>query len=528
MANKSDSAGAKSSEKEVFVCPSVRPPTHKQIKEIANDLGFDLEEESLQTFKKTITEHVDAINAIECLVEPRLPTKYPRLPGYRPEQKDNPLNAWYWRCDIKGADNGKLSGKRVAVKDNVAVAGVPMMNGCHALEGYTPDFDATVVTRVLDAGGTIVGKTVCENLCFSGGSSTAAKGPVKNPHDTGRSTGGSSSGSAVVVSVGEADMAIGGDQGGSVRLPASWTGIVGLKPTYGLVPYTGAMGIEMAVDHLGPMTRTVHDCALFMEVLAGYDNGMDPRQHPHIKVPEYTQELLIGSAQGMKIGILKEGFASPKANPAVDSLVRKSIEALTGMGCIVRDVSIPIHVQSPLIWGATAQGCYENMVRFGGIGMGHIGYYPTSFGIASKKMIASRPNDLSEALKMFSVEGEYLHRYYGNQVYARARNLVFNLRQAYDRALEEVDVLAMPTIPFTASELIHKDDSLSGYFTKCMEMTSNTMAANLTGHPAISVNAGFLDGLPVGLMLVGRHFEETTVLRAAQAVETLREAAIAK
>ena len=168
------------------------------------------------------------------------------------------------------------------------LAGVPMMNGAATLEGYVPDIDATVVQRMLDAGATIVGKAHCEFFCMSGGSHTGATGPVHNPHKMGYSAGGSSSGSAVLVALGEVDMAIGGDQGGSIRMPASFSGIYGMKPTHGLVPYTGIMPIEIYVDHTGPMTASVADNALLLEVIAGPD-GYDPRQY-NVKTHPYTED----------------------------------------------------------------------------------------------------------------------------------------------------------------------------------------------------------------------------------------------
>ncbi len=163
----------------------------------------------------------------------------------------------------------------MALKDNVALAGVPMMNGASTLEGFVPASDATIVTRMLDAGATILGKAVCEHFCLSGGSHTSDPGPVHNPHRIGYSAGGSSSGSGALVAAGEVDLAIGGDQGGSIRIPASYCGIVGMKPTHGLVPYTGVMPIETTIDHTGPMTASVGDNALLLEVLAGPD-GLDP------------------------------------------------------------------------------------------------------------------------------------------------------------------------------------------------------------------------------------------------------------
>jgi amidase len=231
---------------------------------------------------------------------------------------------------VPGAASGKLAGKTVALKDNICLAGVPMMNGASTLEGYVPDVDATVATRILDAGGTIVGKTVCEYFCFSGDSHTSASGPVHNPHRRGYSAGGSSSGSAAVVATGEVPMALGGDQGGSIRIPASFCGIYGLKPTHGLVPYTGIMPIELTLDHTGPMTATVEDNALLLEVLAGPD-GLDPRQYGGAVAKPYREALGRG-AGGLKIAVVEEGFAHSQSSPKVDSLVREAAERFKGMG----------------------------------------------------------------------------------------------------------------------------------------------------------------------------------------------------
>src|SRR5215208_7564572 len=234
-----------------------RPPNVEQLTELAGGFGLRLDEEKVRSFIGLVEGTLASYARLDQLAEPELPVKYPRSGGYRPDREENPLNAWYYKCSIKGAENGPLSGKRIAIKDNVCVAGVPMMNGSSALEGYVPEFDATVVTRILDAGGEISGKAVCEHLCFSGGSHTSDTGPVLNPHDHAHSAGGSSSGSAALVAAGEVAMAIGGDQGGSIRMPANHCGIVGLKPTFGLVPYTGIAPLEITIDVCGPMTANV-------------------------------------------------------------------------------------------------------------------------------------------------------------------------------------------------------------------------------------------------------------------------------
>ena len=244
---------------------AVQYPTPEQIWDAAEEVGLELTEDDVKSYLGLIKPNIDAYNMVDAMPDYLPQVKYPRTPGYFPDPAENPRNAWYVKTSIKGASSGPLKGKKVAVKDNVMVAGVPMMNGNSILEGYVPDIDATVVARLLDAGAEIIGKTHCESYCISGGSHTGAKGPVHNPHKMGYSAGGSSSGSGVAVSLGEADLALGGDQGGSIRMPSSWCGIYGMKPTHGLVPYTGVMPIEIYVDHTGPMTATVSDNALMLE-----------------------------------------------------------------------------------------------------------------------------------------------------------------------------------------------------------------------------------------------------------------------
>ena len=256
---------------------TARPPTLSDVESIASALDFELTAEEIASYQAVVEGLVEGFAAIDEVATDPLESRYPRGPGDRPAPEDDPLNAWFVRSRVEGAGEGKLAGKSIALKDNVMLAGVPMMNGAATIEGYVPPIDATVVTRILDAGGTILGKSVCEAYCFSGGSHTSATGPVHNPYKRGHSAGGSTSGGAALVAAGEVDMAIGCDQGGSIRMPSSFCGICGMKPTHGLVPYTGILSMEPTIDHAGPMTTSVGDNALFLEVLAGPD-GIDPRQ----------------------------------------------------------------------------------------------------------------------------------------------------------------------------------------------------------------------------------------------------------
>ncbi len=496
----------------------LRKPPLPELGRIAKSYNLDLSRDDLTSFRNLMDGVLASYRRLDQFAEPTLAVKYPRDAGFRPPGSDNRLNAWYWRCSIKGATSGPLAGKRVAIKDNVCVAGIPMMNGSNVLEGYVPDVDATIVTRILDAGGEIVGKAVCEHLCFSGGSHTSDTGPVLNPHDPKRSAGGSSSGSAALVAAGECDMAIGGDQGGSIRIPSSFCGAVGHKPTHGLVPYTGVFPIELTLDHTGPIARTAGDAARLLEVLAGAD-GLDPRQPADLRTEAYTKQLT-GDARGLKIGIVKEGFGWPNSQPDVDAMVREAAQRLTRAGGTVSEVSIPLHRDGVHIWNAIAvEGATALMVAGNSMGTNWKGHYTTSLLDFYGRSRSARANDLSDTVKLVVLLGQYMHDNYQGRYYAKAQNLARVLRAAYDEQLKQVDLLLMPTLPLKATLLPAPDASREDYVARALEMISNTCPFDVTGHPAATVPAGMSAGLPVGMMLIGRRWEDGTVLRAADAFQ---------
>lgn len=509
----------------------VKPPTAAQLEEIARGYNLHLDEAEARSFLGLMEGTLGSYRRLDRLVEPELPVRYSRSGSYRPQLEENPLGAWYRKCSIMGATEGLLSGKRVAVKDNVCVAGIPMMNGSSALEGYVPEFDATIVTRILDTGGEIVGKAVCEHLCFSGGSHTSDSGPVLNPHDHGRSAGGSSSGSAALVAAGECEMAIGGDQGGSIRIPSSWCGIYGLKPTYGLVPYTGVFPIELTLDHTGPMAANVSDVALLLQVIAGED-GLDPRQRG-VRTGDYSNSL-DGGVQGLRIGVVSEGFEWPDLSEEdVDEIVRESAQLFESLGAEVSEVSVPLHRDGLHIWnGIAIEGATELMVRGNGMGTNWKGHYLTSLLDAYAHGRTTRADDLSETVKLTLLLGQYLRDSYHGRYYAKAQNLGRRLASAYDDVLDSVDLLVMPTLPMKATPLPAADAPREEVVARALEMIPNTAPFDVSGHPAMTVPCGLSDGLPVGMMLVGRRWEEETVLRAARAFEqtgtyTVRPGAVA-
>ncbi|HEY6354184.1 MAG TPA: amidase, partial [Burkholderiaceae bacterium] len=354
----------------------VKRPTIEQLQKIVQSLHMSMSEREIGEYLDVLEGTMQAYDRVEQPPDYLPEVRYPRTPGTRPSPSENPLGAWYVKSEVKGAPYGLLAGKRIVLKDNVCLAGVPMMNGASTLEGYVPDVDATVVTRILDAGGTIVGKAHCEYFCLSGGSHTSAAGPVHNPYKIGYSAGGSSSGCAALVGAGEVEMAIGGDQGGSIRMPGSFSGCYGMKATHGLVPYTGVMPIEATIDHTGPMTMTVADNALLLEVIAGPD-GLDPRQY-NVRVDKYTAALGRGVA-GLRIGVLTEGFRHPSSEPDVDQKVREAAERFRALGAIVEEVSIPMHLDGPAIWTPIAlEGLQAQMMHGNGMGFNWEGLYTTS------------------------------------------------------------------------------------------------------------------------------------------------------
>lgn len=494
----------------------VKRPTHQQLSKIVESLHMSMSDAEISEYLEVIDGTLGAYDTLASMSDFLPQVRYPRTPGYRPAQAENPLGAWAAKTEVKGAPYGPLTGKTIVLKDNICLAGVPMMNGSSTLEGYVPDVDATLVTRILDAGGTIVGKAVCEHFCLSGGSHTSSSGPVHNPYKMGYAAGGSSSGSGALVASGGADMAIGGDQGGSIRIPASWCGLVGMKGTHGLVPYTGVMPIEATIDHAGPMTTTVADNALLLEVIAGED-GLDPRQY-NVRTEKYTAALGKGAA-GLRIGVLTEGFELESCEPDVVEKVRLSAERLRKLGAMVEDVSIPMHLDGAAVWAPIAlEGLTAQMMHGNGMGFNWKGMYTTSLLDAHANWRA-RANELSRTLKLSMMVGQYFISEYRGHFYAKAQNVARLMRLAYDDALSRYDMLLLPTLPMKATPLPPPDASLALWCQRGFEMLVNTQPFDVTGHPAISVPCGMSGGLPIGMMLVAKHYNESILYRAAHAFE---------
>lgn len=407
-----------------------------------------------------------------------------------------------------------------------------MLLGTNFIKGFVPDCDATVATRILEAGGQILGKAVCENLCHSATSHSSGTGIVESPFAQGYSAGGSSSGSGVLVALGEVDGAIGADQGGSIRVPAANCGVVGLKPTFGLVPYTGAGSNEPTNDHLGPMTRTVLENALFLEAIAGNDN-IDDRSFAApmpAKIPVYSSVEGISTEKplrGKKFGVIKESLATPAMDPRVIKTFEAAVAKFVELGATVEEVSIPIHSKGAAIW--------TGISKVGGF----LAKTSGSFGRRGHQMLGL--NSLLHPMKQenwdnayTSTKNIYLNGLYAVETFplllAKATNLSRQLRDAYDSALETYDILLTPTLPYVATTHAAPDATPLEQIAKQIGLTFNTAPFNQSGHPVLALPIGMLevlegpgvqDGvkLPVSMQVIGKWWDEMAVYEASYAWE---------
>src|SRR4030081_456989 len=321
-------------------------PDVEEVVAVAKGLGISLGPDEAVLYRKYLLEQMEALDTfVQARLEEPAPPMWAsaRQPARLPSATEDSLNAWRWMCHIDGAPTGLLAGKTVSYKDHIAVAGVPMSFGSFALEGFIPDFEATVVTRVLPAGGTIIGKNIMNGLSggFGTGGGIGDYGRPLNPHNPEHVTGGSSSGSGAAVAAQQVDISFGGDQGGSIRIPAAFCGILGLKPTFGLVSHFGiGFGSDHTIAYTGPMTRTVEDAAAALQATAGYD-PYDPRQTREVPISMDVLDGLADGVSGLRIGVLEEGFDG--AEVEVREMVMAAVDVLSRAGAKASTVRVPEH-----------------------------------------------------------------------------------------------------------------------------------------------------------------------------------------
>ena len=410
----------------------------------------------------------------------------------------------------RGEEPGHLAGVPIAIKDVIVTKGVRTTCGSKLLANYIPPYDATAVIRLEQAGGILIGKTNCDEFAMGSSNENSAFGPVRNPVAPDRVPGGSSGGSAAVVAQGTAVVSLGSDTGGSVRQPASFCGVVGAMPTYGRVSRYGLTAFASSLDHIGPFARTVKDAATLLEVIAGHDPA--DTTSATAPVPQYTASL-DEPVRGLKLGVPREYMRDAVGETA--NLIAQGIDKLKTLGCEVRDISLPMTDSAIACYYviATAEAS-SNLARYDGVRY-------TTRSADSPTLAAMYRNTRGEGFgaecKRRIMLGTYvLSAGYYDAYYLKAQKVRALIARDFARAFETVDAVVAPVSPFPAFRLGEKvDDPLAMYLSDIY-----TITASLAGIPAMSVPCGKTsEGLPVGLQIMARHFDETTMFRIAAAFE---------
>ena len=411
----------------------------------------------------------------------------------------------------QGAPLPSLAGVPIAIKDVLVMKGSPATAGSRILEGYMPPYDATVVKRLEAAGAVLLGKLNCDEFAMGSSTENSGYGPVRNPIAFDRVPGGSSGGSAAAVAAGMALATLGTDTGGSIRQPASFCGVVGVLPTYGRVSRYGLIAFASSLDRVGPLTRTVHDAALMLGVIAGHD-PLDATSSSQ-PVPDYVQALE-QPIQGLRVGVPAEYFGDG-LDKDVRAAVESAIETLRAAGCTVCPVSLPhTRYAIPTYYLLATAEASANLARFDGV---RYGFRVKDAGTLGAMYRGSREGGFGAEVKRRILLGTYaLSAGYYDAYYKKAQQVRTLLTRDFLSVFEKVDVLVTPTAPTAAFKLGEKtDDPLAMYLADIY-----TVTASLAGICGISVPCGrSFEGLPIGAQILGRHFDEASVLRAALAIE---------
>jgi len=406
-----------------------------------------------------------------------------------------------------------LAGIPLALKDNLCTLGIETTCSSKILKGFKPPYSATVVDRLQAAGGVFVGKANLDEFAMGSSTENSAFGPSHNPWDLSRVPGGSSGGSTAAVAAGEAVWALGSDTGGSIRQPAAFCGVVGLKPTYGRVSRYGLIAFASSLDQIGPITRDVRDAALLLGALSGRD-PMDSTS-VDLAVPDYAAALT-GDVKGRRLGVPREYFAQG-VEPAVAVSVRTAIDVLVGLGAVAEEISLPHSEYAlPTYYILAPAEASSNLARFDGVRFGHRTARATSHIDLFEK---SREEGFGAEVKQRIMIGTYaLSAGYYDAFYLKAQQVRTLIKRDFDRAFESYDLIITPTTPTAAFKIGEVSDPLAMKLNDIL-----TIPANMAGIPAVSLPCGFVptDGvnLPIGLQLMAPAFGEETLLRAAHAYE---------
>ena len=476
---------------------------------------MDLTGLTIDSARCAIAERKTSATALAEAFYAKIESDDPKIGAYLILSKDRAL-AKAAQIDTlaeKGSSLPPLAGVPVAIKDVMVTKGIRTTAGSKILGNYVPPYDCTAVARLEAAGSVVLGKLNCDEFAMGSSNENSAFKPVHNPRDLSRVPGGSSGGSAAAVAADMAVATLGSDTGGSIRQPASFCGVVGVKPTYGRVSRYGLIAFASSLDHIGPLAKNVKDAAIVLRTIAGRD-PMDSTS-AEVPVPDYVAELE-KPVKGLKIGVAKEYFGEG-LEAETRSTIESAIHKLAKSGCEVVEVSLP-HTKYaiPAYYLVATAEASSNLARFDGV---RYGFRATGARSLSDMYRRSRDHGFGAEVKRRIMLGTYaLSAGYYDAYYLKAQRVRTLLTRDFEQAFQKVDVIVGPTCPTPAFKLGEKvDDPLAMYLADIY-----TVTPNLAGIPGISIPVGRSKAnLPIGMQIFGKHFDESTVLRVAHAYETV-------
>lgn len=497
----------------------IRRPTSEELTAIGEKEYLHLTPSEADQYVRIVDGALAQLDRLDELVAPPVPLRHQqRDPGYIPSPEEDPYHAFIRVCRVEGSPGGPLAGTRLGVKDNLAVAGIPVTNSSRTLS-YTPTADAVVVERLLDAGSTVVGKLNLDDFSTSGTGESSFYGPARNPVDPSRSAGGSSGGSGSAVASGAVDIAIGVDQGGSARIPASFCGVVSLKATHGLIPSHGVSHIDHTIDYVCPMARTIELTAKAADVMAGPD-WRDPQWGPQGSLKSSCFDEIGKDVKGLRIGMVQESTPDGMCDPAVIAGYEAACTALEAQGAHLVPVSVGLWGES---WSIALGIIFHTswaMAQSEGMGFGHNGLIDGERAHGFALMRRLEADDFPPFFKTWLLTGRYLHDEYFSTYFAKAQNLRIALRREVETVLGSCDLLITPTTPQVAPTLLDRPGTDEEILARGTTMVYNTAPLNLTGHPALSLPSGAdSTGMPTSVQIIARAYDDALTIRAGAVVE---------
>ncbi len=492
-----------------------------RIRSLAERLNLDVTAAEAEEFAAEIAAGLDRYDDLETLVsaEPIGPRETPSDVTFDPGPERDPLNAYIstFSLRVDDAPGHELDGLSVAVKDNLAVAGVPMTDGSSVFEDAIPVRNATVVDRLLDAGAEIPGKTNMDELAYGPTGETSGFGPIANPLDESRVAGGSSAGSAATVGAGAVDAALGTDTGGSVRIPASFCGLVGVKPTWGLVPSDGLVPLAPTLDTVGPIARSVETAARLLDVIAD-----DPAQVPGSPAGSFAATASDHEPiESFSFGVAEEFFGD-HVSRTVRATVEDAIERVGSTGATVERISLPIVDPAESVWDAITNVEFATSFFTSLASVGRREMPDPGWQAVAAESITARSDEFGDVVRSEAIEGAYLLDRFDGRPYVRARTVCDRLADRAERAFDRYDAVVTPTMPVVAPEIgawpIH---SYAEGEPDRTPLSINVRPVNLLGAPAVTLPCGAVGGAPVGIQFVAAPGEDRTLLEIASAFETL-------